>query len=244
MEMAILRNRLEHYDKIQKLVRGVKHDIKSPLAALKSLSQVEDQLEKQTLLNHIIKRMHMIIQDLDIKEKSFGGSEKISLPLKCVLNLSVKEKSREIDQGKLIYENNHPEVWTSAPYSEFMRMMSNLINNAFEASPPQSQVRINSSILNKDKTKISIQDYGIGIPEEKLTEVFKENVTFGKKGGTGFGLYHAKKLVESLGGEVFIESQVNQGTTINIIVPSIQTPTWAIDKLNLKNINKLFIIDY
>lgn len=101
---------------------------------------------------------------------------------------------------------------------ELERSVSNLINNAVEAS------LIGSSVIVKLKSdnnfiKIEIADSGKGIPEELISKVGTKNFTSGKTNGTGIGVFYSRQFVESLGGQLKIDSTVQKGTTVSLSIP-------------------------
>ena len=67
--------------------------------------------------------------------------------------------------------------------------------------------------------EIEISDTGIGIPEERLKDIWEPFKTFGKKQGTGLGLAIVRQLVEAHGGSISVTSKLNQGTTFIIRLP-------------------------
>lgn len=108
-------------------------------------------------------------------------------------------------------------------------VISNLLNNAINYSPPDGIIVINSEI--KDNTIIiSIKDGGIGFSENEKIKLFQK---FGKihresqefdvlLGGSGLGLYISKKIIELHGGEIWVESEGrNKGSTFYFILPII-----------------------
>jgi len=85
-------------------------------------------------------------------------------------------------------------------------------------------VSISSEIVD-DKIKVSVKDTGIGISQDDLPKLFNaferlESHLKIKAGGTGLGLYLIRKLVtEILCGDVFVETQIGQGSTFGLIIP-------------------------
>lgn len=84
---------------------------------------------------------------------------------------------------------------------------------------------------------IQITDNGKGIPQHILSKLGTQEITSGKKeagSGSGLGVMHAKKAIESFGGDFKIESKPNVGTSIKIFLPLAETPDWFVKKLFLE----------
>ncbi len=81
----------------------------------------------------------------------------------------------------------------------------------------------------------------MGIPQSILSKLGTQEISYGKNAagsGNGLGVIHAKKTIESFGGEFKIESSADVGTTIKICLPIAETPDWFVKKLFLeKGIN-------
>lgn len=102
--------------------------------------------------------------------------------------------------------------------TELERSVSNLINNAVEASEIGSVVNVD--LLNQDSfVKIQIKDSGSGISTENLKKIGMKGFTANKANGTGIGLFYAKQFVEGLGGKLIVDSVLNQGTTVSLVLP-------------------------
>ncbi|WP_406653213.1 ATP-binding protein [Marinoscillum sp.] len=107
----------------------------------------------------------------------------------------------------------------------FLRILRNLIGNALKYSKPgMSPVITIASTAHDDFWQFSISDNGLGITEEHFEKIF---VLFHQVdpslGGSGMGLAITKKLVENLGGQIWVESAANAGSTFYFTIPRIQT---------------------
>nr|HPH23179.1 sensor histidine kinase [Chitinophagaceae bacterium] len=72
------------------------------------------------------------------------------------------------------------------------------------------------------QVKIAIKDNGIGIPENDLVNLFQPFYRAGNTTeieGTGLGLSIVKEFIEKHNGQIFVESELNKGTTVNVILP-------------------------
>ncbi len=108
------------------------------------------------------------------------------------------------------------------------QIMNNLLNNAIKFTNEGSiKVQINSESINEKKWAIvKVSDTGIGIPSNSLNIIFEEfrQVSEGLNRsfeGTGLGLTITKKAVELMGGNIFVDSTENIGTTFTIRFPAI-----------------------
>jgi len=97
------------------------------------------------------------------------------------------------------------------------RVFSNLVLNAVQAMPKGGRLTV-EAFREGDVAFISIQDTGIGIPEENLSRLFKPLFTTKSK-GQGFGLAVCKRIVEAHKGTIIAESEVGRGSTFTIKIP-------------------------
>jgi len=79
--------------------------------------------------------------------------------------------------------------------------------------------------------QITISDTGQGIPADVLPRLFQRGETYGKKTGSGLGLYHARQTIEAFGGSITIQSETGQGTVVTIKLPQIVAPEWFLEKI-------------
>jgi signal transduction histidine kinase len=103
-------------------------------------------------------------------------------------------------------------------------IMDNLLTNALRYTPAGGQIRLKASEL-KDGIQFVVQDSGRGIETERLPTIFGR-FAGGSSDGTGLGLALVRRLVETLGGQVSVESRLGQGTTFSFTL-SLATPTPA-----------------
>ena len=93
----------------------------------------------------------------------------------------------------------------------------NLVLNAFQATPPEGSIVIETD-HHGDDLSIVVRDTGEGIPSDKLGRVFDVFFTM-REGGTGLGLPIARRIVEEHGGALMIASQPGTGTTVRVLLP-------------------------
>jgi signal transduction histidine kinase len=101
-------------------------------------------------------------------------------------------------------------------------ILDNLLSNALRYTPPGGAVLIEATEI-KDGVQFFVRDTGRGIEAERLSEIFGRfsgGSGEGKSAGTGLGLALVRRLTESLGGQVSVESKLGQGTTFSFTLPT------------------------
>jgi len=103
------------------------------------------------------------------------------------------------------------------------QLFLNLVNNAVDAMPGGGRLLLSvKPDPEAPRWLISLSDTGTGIPEEVLPKVFKPMFTTKPEGkGTGLGLAICREIVRAHGGEIHIESQEGEGTTIRFPLPAM-----------------------
>ena len=102
-------------------------------------------------------------------------------------------------------------------------MFNNLIDNAIKYTPEQGTVRVTCQ-ATADGVSIEVADSGIGIPRDDLPRVFERFYRVDKArsrelGGTGLGLSIVKHLVQSIGGQITVESRLGAGSQFTVVLP-------------------------
>jgi two-component system, NtrC family, sensor histidine kinase KinB len=96
-------------------------------------------------------------------------------------------------------------------------ILDNLLSNALRYTPPDGEILL-AAEETKEFVQFTVRDTGRGIEAERLSTIFDRFNTFSEK-GTGLGLALVRRLVESLGGQVAIESRLGHGTTFRFTLP-------------------------
>lgn len=225
--------KLVEAEKIQakvQLAREVAHNIKSPVTALEMmlplLSFAPSKL--QNVLKNSISEIRGLTDRLRSQADSLAqknsDDEKIKLIyLPSFMESFVACKSQEFanQDVDITFRNisQSKTIFIQCSTLELRCILSNLVNNAIE-SYVRGVKRVDIE-LNTDSANaiITVRDFGAGIPEQYLSVLGKEEVTF--KGGCerGLGLVHAKKTVISWHGDMKIESELGKGTTVTLSLP-------------------------
>jgi len=173
------------------------------------------------LVNDILDFSKLKHKNIELQQKPI----EIKIVAEVVITLSkplIGQKQLEITNH---IQDEHPVY---ADENRLQQILHNLVSNAIKFTD-QGTIDIFTSKYNDDYLMISVKDSGIGIRPDKLDTVFNpfeqvDGSIAREYGGTGLGLSITKQLVELHGGEIFIESIVNQGTTVSFTLPLSQAP--------------------
>lgn len=108
---------------------------------------------------------------------------------------------------------------------DLMRMVfENIIDNASKYTPEGKRIEVSVNALD-DHIAVAVRDEGVGIEQKDIPQIFRKfarlpNVLSNKVGGTGLGLYWAKKIVDLHGGDIHVFSEPDKGTTFTIRIPT------------------------
>lgn len=244
------------------LAAQVSHDIRSPLAALDMILSGLEKIdnEKITIIRQSVNRIRDIANDLLTKEKtnlngriakSLDPSEDQILEdlfLYPAIDQVVTEKRLEYKDTKncsIDFEQTADcyGLFSKVNSIELKRVLSNLINNSVEAHSGSSlQISVKLS-TEHDGNVICISDNGKGMEKEHLKLIGSRGITFGKQGGSGLGLFHAKSCVERWGGDISISSRLSEGTMIRICLPTSAPPEWFLSNLVIKKGCTIVVFD-
>lgn len=219
---------------------NISHEFRTPINIILGTMQVINKnIEKNNIqINDLKKHTNYIKQNsyrllklvnnlIDISKMDIGMYE-----LRCsnqnIINiieditLSVADYTKN-NKINLIFDTNDEEVITYCDPDKIERIMLNLLSNAIKYTPENGfiKVKINST---PDEIIVSVKDSGVGIPKEKLYDIFDR---FGqvddslnrKCEGSGIGLSLVKNLVEMHGGEIHVNSEVNKGSEFVFSIP-------------------------
>jgi len=220
---------------IKEFFAGVSHDLKQPLNAMslfiEAIKNEHDQEKRQNLSNKLelsIQNFNDLFTDLlDVNRLEYGqkklDSEKVSIA-SITRNLANEYGVLADDKGiRLSVRNTAYSVLSNSTVLE--RIIRNLISNAIRYT---EEGGILVGCRNRgDKIYLEVWDTGIGIPEDKLTEIFLphmqlSNPDHAPEKGFGLGLSVVKKLCDQFGHTLTVKSVVGQGTLMRLEMKSWQ----------------------
>lgn len=203
------------------LTEKANNNLKIIISSAKRLSHlVNDILDFSKLKN---KDLNLHLRSVDIR------------PLIDIVFIMMNiPKGKNLELKNLV-EKNTPFVL--ADEDRLHQIMNNLIGNAVKFT--ESGYVSVSAVANGNTIEIIIEDTGIGIPEEKIEDIFKpfeqvDSSTSRNYGGTGIGLTITKHLIELHGGHIRVESEINKGSKFIFSLPvTVEKPE------NRENTNEL-----
>ncbi|CAH0345129.1 PAS domain S-box protein [Bacillus sp. CECT 9360] len=206
---------------VGQLAAGIAHEIRNPLTAIKGFAQflTEDKSSHygEVILTEL-ERIEGIVNDLLVLAKPESNDfEQVNLVnlVKSVVVLLNSEAVLSNIAIDISYEQ--PELTISCEIDKIKQVVINVIKNSIEAMPDGGNIRVS---VKKDRNfaLISVQDEGVGIPEERLSKI-GEPFFSTKEKGTGLGLMICNKIIKNHGGNLHIKSKENEGTSVIILLP-------------------------
>jgi len=216
------------------LARQVKHDIRSPLAALNNtIKSLVLPADKKSVIQSAISRINDIADDLN-RTKATSNTVRSESSVQSQQNLGeilasvIEEKRIQYrDLPEIAFElhlDSAPDLGSVAMDSkELKRILSNVLNNSVEATEDVGLIKIELS-GEHDFARVFIVDTGKGIPPEVIPSLGAKGKTFDKQNGSGLGLYHAISTIEGVGGRFTIDSDGISGTCVEILIPLAANP--------------------
>lgn len=214
----------------REMAKQVAHEIKNPLTPMKlsiqQLLRVYDPQDPNSEVK-LQKVATSIIEQIDALTKianEFSNFAKMPRPVEITLDLlpileNVIEVFKQEADCDIVLRTNLKTVPVKADKDQMIRTFNNLLKNAIQSIPENRKGLITVQIEREaELIRISIQDNGVGIPQEKKSKIFVPYFTT-KTTGTGLGLAMVKQIVENHNGTIYFETEENTGTTFIIEIP-------------------------
>jgi len=245
VEAHQLKENLVKVDAEFKLSRQIAHDIRSPLEALRSISDDLEGFDYSTrmILTSSLSRISSIANKLLLNSKHLDSDKKL-INIRIILDDLIRDKEYEKDL-KLNYsvsDNLYKGYFVFGEEEKIYRTFSNLINNALEACPNDTTVDI---VLEEKKSNIIIKiiDSGNGMTAFEIEKALQGEYST-KSSGHGLGLSFSNSIIKEMNGELEISSELGVGTCINVKLKNESPPIWFEDTLTLPaEISELVCID-
>ncbi|MDD2490919.1 MAG: ATP-binding protein [Bacteroidales bacterium] len=262
------KNRAEESDKIKTIfLATMSHELRTPLNAIIGFSDlISEDLTKEdidsyaTTINKSGRHLLSLIEELFDISLIESGQIKLNfekVELADVLNeiFAIISREQKLMGRKSVKLSISSSMDTKrdnriivTDKKRLKQIFVNLLKNALKFTE-KGIIEYGYrpiTIDNKNFLQFFVKDSGIGIPENKLNIIFEEfhqedAVQVKRFSGAGLGLSISKKLVENLGGNIWVESTLNQGSTFLFTLPLIKTDN---DFINIKKGDSMDNISY
>ncbi len=255
----------------QQFLSNMSHEIRTPMNAIIGFTKVVLKTELTAKQKEYLQAIKMsgdslivLINDiLDLAKVDAGKMTFEQTPFKMAFSISamlhlfetkIQEKNLALE---IEYDNKIPDVLVGDPV-RLHQIILNLVSNAVKFTP-KGKITVSVRLLSEDKEKATIEfsvtDTGIGIPENKIDNIFEnfQQASSGTSrlyGGTGLGLAIVKQLVEPQGGSIRVISKIDEGSTFSFTLSFLKTDDKAeletgLEELDIeiKNIKVLVVED-
>jgi light-regulated signal transduction histidine kinase (bacteriophytochrome) len=210
------------------------HDLQEPLRMVSSYVQLLEKRYKDKLDDNAkefiqyavdgAKRMQRLVNDL-LAYSRVASHHKVQRQVNTenVLRRALSNLEWRIAESKAKITHG-PLPHLTVDETQLLQLFQNLIGNALKFNQQHPEIQI--GVFNQGSMwRFSVQDNGIGMKEEELERIFKPFQrlhTREEYEGTGIGLALCRRIVERHGGQLWVESQVGQGSTFFFTLPSSQ----------------------
>ena len=231
----------------ERLFATISHEIRNPLHGLQgvlvALKPTLEGEQKQLLESAVSSAEYMSQVVNDVLDYSQGAAGKIQLSLKPfspgrLIDELIQLMEPLAASKQLVVSRDQRSLANQRQFlsDEFRvrQILTNLLSNAIKYTE-SGRVAV-CATETREGIYLDVIDTGIGIPEDKLGDLFGEYVMVDPEhartyGGTGLGLRIVKTLVELMSGDITVESKVGEGTRITIALPMETTEAeWVIDE--------------
>ena len=218
---------------------SMSHELRTPMNAILGFAQFMKQDPRVPLhkiqnehVDYILKGGQHLLELIDqVLELNKIEAGQVSLSFdhvtprtaidECLSLIRARADEEAVDVIDRTPQDGMPLLWTDA--TRFRQVLLNLLSNAVKYNRENGTVILDCTEIGKDMVRVSIEDTGAGIPEDKRDGLFKPFDRLGREAGevegTGIGLSITKQIVELLGGQIGYESRVGRGSTFWIDIP-------------------------
>lgn len=216
----------------------VSHELKTPIFPIKMHCEMLKDSEMMGKLNpeqresvDMIEKMALNLehltgdifdaQKLDMNQMQFNKKKFKLCKFLDEIKLDVKQL---VNEKKISMNFDFDDIQITTDRDRLSQVLSNLIRNSIDFVEENSGKIDIGAMQKEDKIVFYVKDNGIGIPADKIPKMFRKfyqiDTTLKRRhGGTGLGLVICKGIVEGLGGNIWVYSEIGKGTTFTFDIP-------------------------
>jgi len=223
----------------REFIANVSHEFKTPLTSIQGFAQAikDGTVKSKKDINKVAgvilietNRLYRLMMDLLMLVRLDAGTanmcqEEIHMP-DLLQNMVDKFSLQAEQKGVALLTTHIPRVQVLGDGDRLAQVFSNLIDNALYYTPSGGKVEISAESDGRE-VSVSIQDLGIGIPDEEKEKIFERfyqinsSRKHGKKKGFGLGLSIAREIVQSHHGKIWVEDNPDKGSIFFVKLPII-----------------------
>jgi signal transduction histidine kinase len=229
-ELIKARIKAEQSDRLKSaFLANMSHEIRTPLNAIVGFSQLlptADTPEEQKLYSDIINQnsdilLQLINDILDLSKIEAGTLEYVKRPMnlgEVCRTIYAVHKERIKGGVDFIFNNGEEDLQMEGDPNRIMQVITNFITNATKFTHT-GEIRFGFE-REGENVRVYVKDTGIGIEKEKVGHIFERFVKLNSfVQGTGLGLSICRMIIEKIGGEIGVTSELGKGSTFYFIIP-------------------------
>ncbi len=216
------------------LIVAVSHDLRTPLSGIRAMVEAIDDgvvADQETVMRYVAEMRSSIDSLVGLVDDLFelvqldataidAARERARL---CdVVGSAIAACDAQATEKGLVLETNLEGVEAMMISPRLTRVVQNLLQNAIRHTPADGTIRVQARRAGEG-VELVVEDSGAGIGEEALDRVFEPfwRGDAARAGpGSGLGLALAKRIVEALGGEIVVESELARGSRFAVLLPN------------------------
>ena len=208
---------------------NMSHEIRTPLNAIVGFSQLlpaAETAEEKKLYSGIINQnsdilLQLINDILDLSKIEAGTLEYIKRPMnlgEVCRTIYAVHKERVKEGVTLVFDNVDENLFIEGDQNRIMQVITNFLTNASKFTYA-GEIRLGFERTDKN-IRVYVKDTGIGIEPEKVDHIFERFVKLNSFAqGTGLGLSICQMIIEKIGGEIGVTSELGKGSTFYFTIP-------------------------
>ncbi len=233
-ELIKARIKAEQSDRLKSaFLANMSHEIRTPLNAIVGFSQLlpsAETAEEKKLYSGIINQnsdilLQLINDILDLSKIEAGTLEYIKRPMnlgEVCRTIYTVHKERVKEGVTLVFDNEEEDLLMEGDQNRIMQVITNFLTNASKFTY-EGEIRFGFGRMDKD-IRVYVKDTGIGIEPEKVDHIFERFVKLNSFAqGTGLGLSICRMIIEKIGGEIGVTSELGKGSTFYFTIPYEET---------------------
>ena len=229
-ELIKARIKAEQSDRLKSaFLANMSHEIRTPLNAIVGFSQLlpaAETAEEKKLYSGIINQnsdilLQLINDILDLSKIEAGTLEYIKRPMnlgEVCRTIYAVHKERVKEGVTLVFDNVDENLFIEGDQNRIMQVITNFLTNASKFTYA-GEIRLGFERTDKN-IRVYVKDTGIGIEPEKVDHIFERFVKLNSFAqGTGLGLSICQMIIEKIGGEIGVTSELGKGSTFYFTIP-------------------------